>query len=116
MITADPGRRQSVLDEVLAILAREAPPEDRDLLLALSPVVYADMPDAMTLGLSPDAVASRIREYFKFVVRTMPPAHRAAGPKRGAPRRICTMLGRCGEGIRPRPPHDGGAGGESLLT
>ncbi len=75
MITADPGRRQSVLDEVQAILAREAPPEDRDLLLALTPVVYADMPDAMTLGLSPEAVAARIREYFRFVVRTMPPAH-----------------------------------------
>jgi glutamate dehydrogenase len=75
MITADPGRRRSVLDEVQGILAREAPPEDRDLLLSLSPVVYADMPDAMALGLSPEAVAARIREYFQFVVRTMPPAH-----------------------------------------
>lgn len=75
MITADPGRRRSVLDEVLGILAREAPPEDRDLLLSLAPVVYADMPDAMALGLSSDAVAARIQEYFRFVVRTMPPAH-----------------------------------------
>ena len=75
MITADPGRRRSVLDEVQAILAREAPPEDRDLLLSLAPVVYADMPDAMALGLPPDALAARIREYFRFVVRTMPPAH-----------------------------------------
>ena len=75
MITADPGRRRSVLDEVLSILAREAPPEDRDLLLSLAPAVYADMPDAMALGLPPDAIAARIREYFRFVVRTMPPAH-----------------------------------------
>ena len=75
MITADPGRRRSVLDEVQAILAREAPPDDRDLLLSLAPVVYADMPDAMALGLPPDAVAARVREYFRFVVRTMPPAH-----------------------------------------
>ncbi len=75
MITADPGRRRLVLDEVQGILAREASPEDRDLLLSLAPVVFADMPDAMALGLSPDAVAARIREYFRFVVRTMPPAH-----------------------------------------
>ena len=83
MITADPGRRRSVLEEVQAILAREAPPEDRDLLLSLAPVVYADMPDAMALGLSPDAVAARIREYFRFVVRTMPPGAPALpGPPR----------------------------------
>ncbi len=53
MITADPGRRRSVLDEVQGILAREAPAEDRDLLLSLAPVVYADLPDAMALGLRP---------------------------------------------------------------
>ena len=75
MITADAGRRRSVLDDVQSILAREAPPEDRDLLLSLAPFVYSDMPDAMALVLSPDAVAARIREYFRFVVRTMPPAH-----------------------------------------
>ena len=75
MITADPGRRRAVLDEVQAILAREAPPEDRIFLLSLAPVVYADMPDAMALALPPDSVAARIREYFRFVVRTMPPSH-----------------------------------------
>jgi len=75
MITSDPGRRRSVLEEVRSILAREAPPEDLELLLSLAPVVFSDLPDAMALGLPPDAVAARIREYFRFLVRTMPPAH-----------------------------------------
>ncbi len=75
MITANPGRRQSVLNEMHALLEREAPPEDRELLLALSPPTFASMPDAMALELPPAAVAARIREYFQFVVRAMPPAH-----------------------------------------
>ncbi|MCK6681269.1 MAG: NAD-glutamate dehydrogenase [Thermoanaerobaculia bacterium] len=75
MITADTGRRQSILSEVQTILAREASPGDRDLLLSLAPIAHSNMPDAMALGLSPEAIAARIHEYFHFVVRTMPPAH-----------------------------------------
>jgi glutamate dehydrogenase len=75
MITADPARRQTILAEVLALLARDAAPEDRDLLAAFAPVVYAEMPDPMALGLPPAALAARIREHFIFVARTMPPPH-----------------------------------------
>jgi glutamate dehydrogenase len=74
MITADPQQRVSTLGNIREILVRTAPPEDRDLLLAFAPVVYEEMPDALALRLSPDALASRIRRYFDFVARTMPSA------------------------------------------
>ena len=62
MFTADPGRRRSVLEEVQTILLREAAPEDRDLLLSLAPFVYADMPDAMALGLPSVAIPAVLQE------------------------------------------------------
>ena len=40
MITADPQRRVSTLARILAHVGRTAPDADRDLLLALAPVVY----------------------------------------------------------------------------
>jgi glutamate dehydrogenase len=75
MITADPARRQSVLDETRAILAAQAKPEDRDLLNAFAPIAFGGMPDAMALHLAPAALAARIQGYFSFVVHTMPPPH-----------------------------------------
>ncbi|MDH4063664.1 MAG: NAD-glutamate dehydrogenase, partial [Acidobacteriota bacterium] len=75
MITADPERRQTVLNEIHAILAAQAKPEDRDLLHAFAPIAFGEMPDAMALQLPPAALAERVQGYFKFVARTMPPAH-----------------------------------------
>jgi glutamate dehydrogenase len=74
MITADPQRRVSILSSIIDILAREASPEDRDLLLQLAPVVYKEMPDSLALRLPPEALAARIQGVFRFVARTMPPA------------------------------------------
>jgi glutamate dehydrogenase len=74
MITADPQQRVFTLGNINEILARTAPADDRDLLLAFAPVVYEEMPDALALKLSPDALALRIRRYFHVVARTMPPA------------------------------------------
>jgi glutamate dehydrogenase len=75
MITSDPGRRAGRLEEIKQILAAQATPEDRDLLLAFAPVVFAEMPDRIALGLPAEALAARIREHFRFVVREMPPDH-----------------------------------------
>ena len=74
MITADPQRRVSTLARILDHVGRTAPDADRDLLLALAPVVYGDMPDALALRLTPEAISARLASIFRFVARTMPPA------------------------------------------
>ena len=74
MITSDPARRAASLAEVLQLLDRQAAPEDRELLLAFAPVVYMDTPDRVAFGLSPEAMAARLYDQFRFVVREMPPA------------------------------------------
>ena len=74
MITSDPQRRSARLAEVQQILGSRAAPEDRDLLPAFAPVVFAETPDRVALGLSADAVAARMQDQFRFVVREMPPA------------------------------------------
>jgi glutamate dehydrogenase len=74
MITADPHKRSVRLAEISAILVRVAAPEDRDLLLSFAPVLYAEMPDRIALNLPVEALAARIQEHFRFVVREMPPA------------------------------------------
>jgi glutamate dehydrogenase len=73
MITSDPQRRAARLAEVLQILGSRAAPEDRDLLLAFAPVVLAETPDRVGLGLSAEALAARLQDQFRFVVREMPP-------------------------------------------
>src|SRR6185503_19024005 len=75
MITSDPARRAARLEEIRQILAAQASPEDRDLLLAFAPAVLGEMPDRLALGLPPEALAARVREHFRFVVREMPPDH-----------------------------------------
>jgi glutamate dehydrogenase len=75
MVHGDPQQRSARLAEVTEILKREAPPEDRDLLLGLAPVLFAAMPERLALGLPAPAVAARLAFHFRFVVREMPPAH-----------------------------------------
>jgi glutamate dehydrogenase len=74
MITMDAGRRAARLEELMDDLQRTADPADRELLRSFAPVVYAELPDAIALGLSLDALASRVRDYFRFFVREFPPA------------------------------------------
>jgi len=73
MIVSDPQRRAARLAEVQQILAAHAAPEDRDLVLAFAPVVLAETPDRVVLGLSAEALVARIQDQFRFVVREMPP-------------------------------------------
>jgi glutamate dehydrogenase len=74
MITSDPQQRAVRFARVQEVLSREATPEDRDLLGAFAGVVYPDLPDGVALGLPVEALADRLREHFRFVVREMPPA------------------------------------------
>src|SRR5439155_1278555 len=73
MITADAQARERRLAEIKEILSRTAPPEDRELLLGFAPVVFAETPDRIALGLSAEALAARIRDHFRFVAREIPP-------------------------------------------
>jgi glutamate dehydrogenase len=73
MITADAGQRAAKLAQVIDLLARQAAPEDRELLLAFAGVMFAETPDRVALGLSDEALAARIADQFRFVVREMPP-------------------------------------------
>ena len=74
MITADPQRRVSTLARILDHVGRTAPDADRDLLLALAPVVYGDMPDRLALRLSPEMISARLAGTSASSRATMPPA------------------------------------------
>src|SRR5262245_30374619 len=74
MITADPERRAARLAEVMDLLGRRTSAEDRELLLAFAPVVFAETPDRIALRLSTEALAARLQDQFCFVAREMPPA------------------------------------------
>ncbi|HSD25856.1 MAG TPA: hypothetical protein VLL75_01070, partial [Vicinamibacteria bacterium] len=75
MVQGDRERRSAQLAAVTDILKRDAPPEDRELLLSLAPIFFAGMPPRLALELPPGAVAARLLFHFRFVVREMPPAH-----------------------------------------
>ena len=47
MSTSESQQRAARLDEVLDILRRIASAEDKDLVLALAPVIYHDMPERL---------------------------------------------------------------------
>ena len=72
MITADPGRRQERLNEVMGLLGREAAPGD--LLLSFAPHVFAELPDTLALGLPAPALAARLRDHYDFFARSIPPS------------------------------------------
>src|SRR5262245_19709963 len=74
MITADAQQRAIRLAELQRIVGAEAAPEDRELILSFVPVVFQELPDRLALGLPVPALAARITEHFRFVVREMPPA------------------------------------------
>jgi glutamate dehydrogenase len=75
MAQGDPRQRSARLAEVTEILKRDAPPEDRELLLDLAPVFFAGMPARLALELPAAVVAARLLLHFRFVAREMPPAH-----------------------------------------
>ena len=74
MITSDPHKRAARLAALLDVLGQRADAADRELLVAFAPVVFAETPDRLALGLSLDALVARTMEQFQFVVREMPPA------------------------------------------
>ena len=101
MITADPQRRVSTLARILDHVGRTAPDADRDLLLALAPVVYGDMPDPLALRLSPEAISARARRHLP-----LRRAHHAAG--RSSSTRACpACTSPSATPTTPRPRADG---------
>ena len=75
MITADPARRAALFEEVRPLIDQGTPPEDRELLHAFAAVIFPSVPDAIVFHLAPGEIAARLRAYFRFVVRAMPPEY-----------------------------------------
>jgi glutamate dehydrogenase len=75
MITADPARRAALLADIQQHLAQDTSPEDRGRLEAFAAIVFQEMPDSVALHLEPDAVAARIKGYFRYVAGSIPPEH-----------------------------------------
>ncbi len=75
MLSTDSQLRAARLVEVIDILKQKAAPEDRELVLALGPVVLSELPERLALGLPAPALAARLLSHFKFIAREMPPAH-----------------------------------------
>ena len=73
MITADPQRRAARLAELMEHVGHRAAAQDRELLVAFAPVVLSETPDRIALELSIEALAARLQDQFRFVVREMPP-------------------------------------------
>jgi glutamate dehydrogenase len=72
----DERERSARLAQVLDFLKREAPAEERELVLALAPILFAGMPARIALVMPPELVAARIlRLHYPFIAREMPPAH-----------------------------------------
>jgi glutamate dehydrogenase len=74
MITADPQRRASRIEEILDVLRRDADPKHRELLLSFSRLVVAETPDRVLFGRSAEVMASRAADQFRFFAREIPPA------------------------------------------
>ena len=73
MITADPQQRVSTLQNIIAALNRDASAENRTCSVIRAGRLRAHAGRAR-VKLSPEALAERISENFRFVARTMPPA------------------------------------------
>ncbi|MFO0981403.1 MAG: NAD-glutamate dehydrogenase [Planctomycetota bacterium] len=73
MITADPARRSAMLAEIEKLLAQQARPDQRDVLLAFARIAFTEMPDQIALKLDAAALAARVRQYFAFVAETPTP-------------------------------------------
>lgn len=74
MITSNTAKKAQVLAQVIEILNRRASAADRDLVLALAPVILAETPDRIAFTLQPEALAERILRHFRFVARVIPPS------------------------------------------
>jgi hypothetical protein len=75
MVPGDPEQRAARLAEVMEIVRREAPAEDRELASSFAPLAFEGMPARVALELPAPAVAARLLSHYRFVAREMPPAH-----------------------------------------
>jgi glutamate dehydrogenase len=76
MLHGGESERSGRLAQVLDVLKREAPAEERELVLTLAPILFAGMPARIGLGMPPEVIAARIlRLHYPFIAREMPPAH-----------------------------------------
>ena len=74
MITQDSMRRAQVVPQIISLLERKAPAEDKDLILSFAPVILSEAPDRILFLLQPEALAERLLGHFHFIVREVPPS------------------------------------------
>ena len=75
MLTSDRGQRATRLAELQEILKSDGlAPQDHDLLAKLAAVFFDDAPDRIALELPVGALAARMREHFRFIVKEIPPS------------------------------------------
>jgi len=72
MITQDPQKKAQIVTQIMEILAKKAPPEDKNLVLSFAPVILAEAPDHIMFLLSPEVLAERLMGHFNFIVHAMP--------------------------------------------
>ena len=72
MITQDPQKKLQIVSQIMEILARTAPAEDKDLVLSFAPVILAEASDRIMFMLPPEVLAERLLGHFNFIVHAMP--------------------------------------------
>ena len=72
MITQDPQKKLQIVSQIMEILARTAPTEDKDLVLSFAPVILAEASDRIMFMLPPEVLAERLLGHFNFIVHAMP--------------------------------------------
>ena len=58
MITQDPQKKLQIASQIMEILARTAPAEDKDLVLSFAPVILAEASDRIMFMLPPEVLAA----------------------------------------------------------
>ena len=75
MLHVDSNERATQIAKILEVIKREAPADDRELVLSLAPILLPEMPPRI-VEMPPEVVATRILKlHYPYIAREMPPAH-----------------------------------------
>ena len=74
-MTRDPESKAQVISQIMDIIGRRAPAEDRDLILSFAPVIISSAADRIFFLFPPEILAERLLRHYQFVVKDMPPSY-----------------------------------------
>ncbi len=72
MITENPEKRAQITSQVIEILTRKAPPEDKTLIASFAPLILSEASDRTLFMLPPESMAERLLRHYHFVVHEVP--------------------------------------------